>query len=80
MVTETEKALRWKSRRGWLELDLTLQNFWQLHSGKISPDDLNTLRDWLTLDDPQLWALLQDESRAKNKLALKIINGDKPHG
>ncbi len=75
-ITTTEKALRWKSRRGWLELDLTLQRFWQLHGGKMSQNELKALADWLAMDDPQLWDFLQQQSNANNQLAIKIVNGE----
>ena len=50
--------LRWKSRRGWLELDLLLAAFWQRHGASLSAEEEAMLAQWLEMDDEHLWALL----------------------
>lgn len=76
---EVEKLLRWKSRRGWLELDISLQQFWDNYAGRVSVDELTTLKNWLAMDDPQLWALLQEQANlpSPHPLAVKIIKQER---
>lgn len=50
--------LHWKSRRGWLELDLLLATFWQQHGSTLSAEEEALLAQWLEMDDEHLWALL----------------------
>ncbi|MCH9705827.1 MAG: succinate dehydrogenase assembly factor 2 [Proteobacteria bacterium] len=58
-ATEAVKRLRWKSRRGLLELDLLLADFWQQHGEQLSKSEEQLLTQWLAMDDDDLWALLQ---------------------
>ena len=58
-IASLKKCLRWKSRRGWLELDLLLERFWQRHEDKLSVRELSLLADWLAHDDETLWRLLK---------------------
>ena len=48
-----ENKLRWQSRRGTLELDLTLRKFWQ-NQKRHSPQVLCALAELLALDDNDL--------------------------
>lgn len=53
----SHKQLRWQSRRGLLELDLLLDNFWQTQPS-LADSEWALLSEWLALDDNDLWALL----------------------
>jgi len=65
-----KNRLRWKSRRGWLELDLLLDRFWQQHGDGLSPPELSTLADWLAHDDETLWRLLKNPPPQTAAMAL----------
>ena len=65
-------ALRWQSRRGWLELDMLLSAFWNKYGDSLAHDEIERLRDWLLLDDEQLWQLLKNPPTKDKKLAEKI--------
>ena len=66
------KRLRWKSRRGWLELDLLLAEFWRRHGDALTPEEEALLAQWLEMDDDHLWALLKTPPAAGGALAAKI--------
>lgn len=50
--------LHWKSRRGWLELDLLLAQFWRTRAATLTPAEATLLAQWLDMDDPHLWQTL----------------------
>lgn len=66
------RRLRWKSRRGWLELDLLLAAFWERHGGALSAAEQAQLAQWLALTDENLWALLASPPAGGEPLAQKI--------
>ena len=51
--------LRWKCRRGLLELDLVLQDFVDRH---LKDEDLDALNDLLELEDNDLWDIVSGRS------------------
>ena len=52
-----EKVLRWRSRRGMLELDLLLDTFWRraAEQGGLSEAELQGMDALLALEDDALW-------------------------
>lgn len=48
--------LRWRCRRGLLELDLVLGRFLDRYYGELSPGDLAVFCELLRLPDTELWA------------------------
>lgn len=74
ILSDTAKPLRWKSRRGLLELDLLLEQFWRRHGGQLAADETRLLAGWLEMDDNDLWLLLQTppDTAAAQALAAKI--------
>jgi antitoxin CptB len=51
--------LKWKCRRGLLELDLVLNDFIERH---LEEKDLNALNDLLDLEDNDLWEIVSGRS------------------
>ena len=60
MMDAVEKnRLQWKCRRGLLELDLVLQDFFARH---LQEKDLKTLNELLDLPDNDLWDIVSGRS------------------
>lgn len=64
MVDERERErVRWRCRRGLLELDLLLQRFLEREYGALSGREHAALARLLELPDPELLAYCNDVSR-----------------
>ena len=48
------RRLKWRSRRGTLELDLTLERFWRARENNLTPDELQALDEVLDGDDEEV--------------------------
>jgi len=59
MDTAAHNRLKWKCRRGLLELDLVLQGFIERH---MEENELNTLSELLDLQDNDLWDIVSGRS------------------
>ena len=55
MDAVSQSRLKWKCRRGLLELDLVLQDFIEKH---LEENDINPLNELLDLQDIDLWAIV----------------------
>ena len=55
----SQHRLKWKCRRGLLELDLVLQGFIETH---LEEKDVNSLNELLDLQDIDLWAIVSGRS------------------
>lgn len=53
--------LRWKCRRGTLELDLLLQQFLERDYARLDTQAQNRFEALLALGDEDLWAMIQGE-------------------
>ena len=56
--------LKWKCRRGLLELDLVLDRFMRRHAGKMDEGELARLSELLDLGDHELWDIVNGRSDA----------------
>ena len=54
-----QSRLKWKCRRGLLELDLVLNDFVEKH---LEDQDLDALNDLLELEDNDLWEIVSGRS------------------
>ena len=54
-----EHRLKWKCRRGLLELDLVLQDFLEKH---LEGKDVSELNELLELEDNDLWDIVSGRS------------------
>jgi len=61
MESLEERRLKWKCRRGLLELDLVLQRFLEMH---FEDKDAKPLNDLLELQDNELWDIVSGRSDA----------------
>ena len=59
MDAVSQNRLKWKCRRGLLELDLVLQGFIEKH---LQEKDVNALNELLDLQDIDLWAIVSGRS------------------
>ena len=59
MDAVSQHRLRWKCRRGLLELDLVLQDFLERH---LQEEDVNALNELLELEDNDLWDIVSGRS------------------
>ena len=75
LLSPSLKRLRWKSRRGWLELDLLLSAFWRCHGNDLTAAEIALLDKWLEFDDEQLWALFKTPPVNGSSLEKKIHAG-----
>jgi antitoxin CptB len=56
--------LKWKCRRGLLELDLVLERFMQRHADAMSEGELANLSELLELGDNDLWDIVNGRNDA----------------
>ena len=56
-----QSRLKWKCRRGLLELDLVLQGFIEKH---LEEKEVNALNELLDLEDNDLWDIVSGRSEA----------------
>lgn len=73
----TYKRLRFKARRGMLELDLTLQKYLDNHYADMSDQLKQQLEQLLDLTDPELLDLLINENNINShryKIYSEIID------
>jgi antitoxin CptB len=55
----SQSRLKWKCRRGLLELDLVLQDFVEKH---LEDEDVGILNELLELEDNDLWDIVSGRS------------------
>ncbi len=58
----TPASVRWRCRRGLLELDLALGRFLEDSYARLSPLECTLFEDFLTENDADLWAWMQGEA------------------
>jgi antitoxin CptB len=59
MDAAKQSRLKWKCRRGLLELDLVLQEF---VANRMEENELNALNDLLDMEDNDLWDIVSGRS------------------
>jgi antitoxin CptB len=64
--------LRWRSRRGLLELDLVLERFWQRTGDKLDDADAAALEALLRLPDNDLLDLVMGRVEAPEPLRAMV--------
>ena len=66
-----ENKLRWQSRRGALELDVVLEQFWRRADG-LPEDELRALGELLALDDEDLRRAIKTGGGGMSPAAQKV--------
>ena len=70
------ERVRWRCRRGLLELDILLGRFVDAHYAKLSEAELQTFEVLLDMPDNPLWDLIsgkQDSTQIEQRALLEII-------
>lgn len=70
--------VRWKCRRGMLELDAILNPFFEQYYSALSPEQKNDFVKLLECSDPDLWAWLSGKQSADEEFK-KIIGFIRKH-
>ena len=67
--------LRWRSRRGMLELDIVLGRFLDRHEARLSEDQAKAYLGLLEYPDAELWDIItgKGEPEAVEKALLELI-------
>ena len=61
-ITVAQHRLKWKCRRGLLELDLVLERFLQHGAGTLDEASLEILNEILDYEDNDLWDIVNGRS------------------
>jgi antitoxin CptB len=61
---EAIERLKWRSRRGLLELDIVFERFWAGEGAKLTDQEARTLEALLQLPDNDLLDLVMDRAHA----------------
>ncbi len=73
-MTETElNRIRWRSRRGLLELDLVLEKFLANGFGKLSEQEVEAYKDLLLLPDNDLHDLVNGTTEHADQRLQAIV-------
>jgi succinate dehydrogenase flavin-adding protein (antitoxin of CptAB toxin-antitoxin module) len=59
------ERLKWRSRRGLLELDLVFERFWKGEGARLSEEEAARLERLLALPDNDLLDLVMGKTRAR---------------
>ncbi len=65
VVNELREKIKWRARRGLLELDLFFTRFIKNDLDALSEPELENLLDLLTCDDHELWAMLNGKEECE---------------
>jgi antitoxin CptB len=65
--------IRWRCRRGMLELDLVLAAFLERHLDSLGPRRLATLRTLLERPDPELFDLVMGRGQAEGAAERELV-------
>lgn len=62
-----QERLRWRCRRGLLELDIILQRFLDRYYAQLDESQLKTFETLLSLPDNELWDIISAKKETANK-------------
>ena len=74
-----DNKITYRCKRGLLELDLLLNNFYRVAGEKMSSEDKMQFLSLLAVDDFQLWDLIQKPINKGNQYSnlINLINSSK---
>ena len=72
-VDRTRERIRWRCRRGLLELDLVLKAFLEKHFEKLDDAGLEAFGHLLTRADPELFDLVMGRGETTNAREREIL-------
>lgn len=67
------ERLRWRSRRGLLELDVVLKDFLDRRYSGLTPDEQKAFETLLTMPDETLLAYVQGKQNPPEKELMQIV-------
>ncbi len=67
------ERLRWRSRRGLLELDLVFQRYWNDNGGTLADAEAKVLERLLLLPDNDLLDLVMGRARARDAASAALV-------
>jgi len=70
---EVDNRLRWKCRRGMLELDIMLQSFIESGYAELGPEDNNYFEQLLNYEDNPLFELLMGHMQPADPAMKHVI-------
>lgn len=73
LTSDPGKALRWRMRRGMRELDEMLLRFHAARWESLEPAERQRFEELLSLEDDQLWSLLQGRSNVDDESMQRMI-------
>jgi antitoxin CptB len=68
------ERLRWRSRRGLLELDIVLERFWKNAGDELSDEDAAALERLLQLPDNDLLDLVMGRAQAPDDALRDMVH------
>lgn len=75
MLTEDDiRRLKWRSRRGMLELDVLLEPFTSEALPELSGDDQQTYIQLLECEDPDLFSWFMSDQRPADPALSKMVD------
>ncbi|MCW5598131.1 succinate dehydrogenase assembly factor 2 [Nitrosomonas sp.] len=68
-----QERLRWRCRRGMLELDLLLQRFLEQYASQLDEAQLKMFETLLSLPDNELWDIITSKKETTNEHLRPLI-------
>lgn len=65
--------MRWRCRRGMLELDIVLQRFIDKHYARLGASQLEQFETLLSLSDHDLWAMIAGKATVPDETFLSLL-------
>lgn len=66
--------VRWRCRRGLMELEIILDHFLQAHYATLSEAEHAAFNELLTYQDADLWSLVSGETNEAEETKSQLIN------
>ena len=73
-MSEDVARIKWRSRRGLLELDMILLNFVENHYASLSEQEKTTYKQLLSLPDPELLAYFMQQEIPQDSVFAELVS------
>ncbi len=73
MDSRSIERLKWRSRRGLLELDLVFTRFWKAHGGSMAEAEAKVLEQLLLLPDNDLLDLVMGRATTRDAASAALV-------
>jgi antitoxin CptB len=68
------ERLKWRTRRGLLELDLVFQRYWKANGGSMAEGEARALERLLALPDNDLLDLVMGRAQARDAASAALVD------